>query len=819
MAGDTRSGSLPGMTKFMAGRLLYILTLGLWCLSAAGQSSLNLQVVSPNGDPIHDARVEIPKRGLVAYSDARGRVSFTWNDSYGSSARVIVLPDFYPFLDTTVPVSDELIVLPLSESTGNLGEVVVTARRDTFNRSRLQAIEGTAIYAGKKSEVIRPSESALNLANNNAREIFSKVTGMNVWEGDESGIQLNIGGRGLNPNRASNFNVRQNGYDISPDALGYPESYYTPPAEAVERIEVVKGAASLQYGTQFGGLINFKMKGAPQIEGWEVLNRTTGGSFGLFNQFTSLGWRKGKVGTYVYGNFRRGNGWRPNSDYNSFNGFAQIEYNFSEHSKLIGEYTHLSYLAKQPGGLDDNMFEADPRQSNRERNWFGLNWNIFALRFSQKIGNDELNARLYGLYASRNALGFRNYRPTTEDPGNVERELITGEFQNMGLEVRYLNRFNTTYGPWATLYGVRAYAARNNSQQGLGSTGSDADFTFIDSEENLQSDYVYPNDNLSFFAEQLMTFGTRWTVTPGIRVEYINSRSDGYYREVQRDLAGNIIFNETFPGGLSRERSFVLAGVGVEYQLTESAQIYFNATQNFRAITYSDIHIVNPSFRIDENIEDERGYSIDLGIRQTSGDRWTYDVSAFLLNYDNRIGEVAQFDTSTFRIVSYRTNIGQALIYGLESYTSYTYLYRPEQRISSNIFLNASFVNSVYLKSALPQVEGNQVEFAPHINIKTGIEGTWKTWRGRLQLTYLSDQFTDAANDIDGGAPAVTGLIPAFMVMDFGLSYSAGRWQFETGVNNLMNEAYFTRRATGYPGPGIIPSPGRSWYVGVQVRL
>jgi Fe(3+) dicitrate transport protein len=29
------------------------------------------------------------------------------------------------------------------------------------------------------------------------------------------------------------------------------------------------------------------------------------------------------------------------------------------------------------------------------------------------------------------------------------------------------------------------------------------------------------------------------------------------------------------------------------------------------------------------------------------------------------------------------------------------------------------------------------------------------------------------------------------------------------GFNNLLDERYFTRRASSYPGPGLIPSDGR----------
>ena len=66
-----------------------------------------------------------------------------------------------------------------------------------------------------------------NLSLNTSRQIFSQVSGLNIYQNDDAGLQLNVGGRGLDPNRTSNFITRQNSYDISADVLGYPESYYT----------------------------------------------------------------------------------------------------------------------------------------------------------------------------------------------------------------------------------------------------------------------------------------------------------------------------------------------------------------------------------------------------------------------------------------------------------------------------------------------------------------------------------------------------------------------------------------------------------------
>ena len=136
-------------------------------------------------------------------------------------------------------------------------------RKSTTGINRLRQVERFAIYASKKNELVELDKMTINKAANRSRQVYAKVSGLNIWESDGAGVQLGIGGRGLSPSRNSNFNTRQNGYDISADALGYPESYYTPPIEAIDRIEIIRGAASLQYGTQFGGMLNFKFKEGP----------------------------------------------------------------------------------------------------------------------------------------------------------------------------------------------------------------------------------------------------------------------------------------------------------------------------------------------------------------------------------------------------------------------------------------------------------------------------------------------------------------------------------------------------------------------------
>ena len=83
----------------------------------------------------------------------------------------------------------------------------------------------------------------------------------------------------------------------------------------------------------------------------------------------------------------------------------------------------------------------------------------------------------------------------------------------------------------------------------------------------------------------------------------------------------------------------------------------------------------------------------------------------------------------------------------------------------------------------------------------------------------MSDQFSEATNTVEGGVSAVVGLIPAYDIMDLSLSYQYKRFRLEASVNNLADKMYFTRRATGYPGPGILPSDGRGFFVTLQAKI
>ena len=795
----------------------------LLSLSVIAQNKVTGVIIDENTQfPIDKVAVYERDFGLLTLSNAEGFFQF---ETDSKELHLIFYAVNYKVTELDIEITEDVFINQnLTLLSEQLTEVQIKARKaKAVELCRLKDVEETAIYAGKKTEVVLVDQSMANLASNNARQIFSQVAGLNIFQNDDAGLQLNIGGRGLDPNRTSNFNTRQNGYDISADVLGYPESYYTPAAEALKEIQVIRGAASLQYGTQFGGLVNFIIKPPNPNKLLEVVIRNTLGSNRLYTNFTSVSGTKKNWSYYSFFNYKKGDGFRPNSQFESINAYAHLGYQFSDATTLKGEVTYFSYIAQQAGGLNDQMFGENPFQSNRTRNWFAIDWLLYNLKFSHRFSkttNFTFNA--FGLNASRNALGFRTNRVDQVD-SIEERDLIKGDFNNYGFEARLLHEYQLFSNKSNFLIGSKFYKSNNTGEQGPGSNGSDANFDFqLDDFPNYinQSNYTYPNLNISGFGENIIYFNKKLSITPGFRIEYIKTESNGYYKQINTDGAGNVILNETILDSEIRKRTFILLGIGISYKPLTNTEIYGNISQNYRSVTFADISISNPAFSINPNIDDEKGFTADIGFRGNYKSKISYDIGAFGLVYNDRIGFV-QKAFSDGSVKSERGNVGDALVYGIESLVDFNLnkIFIRDNDLIFNYFTNISIIDSKYTSSQVNGVEGNKVEFVPNINFKTGIRFGYKNLLSNIQYTYLSKQFTDATNAKLGNLSGVIGEIPAYDILDISFSFSYKKFKLEAGVNNVLNNYYFTRRATGYPGPGIIPSPDRNLYISLEIKL
>ena len=281
-----------------------------------------------------------------------------------------------------------------------------------------------------------------------------------------------------------------------------------------------------------------------------------------------------------------------------------------------------------------------------------------------------------------------------------------------------------------------------------------------------------------------------------------------------------MIFNEKFDESDKKSRNFLLVGLGFSYKANRNLEVYSNFSENYRSVTFADISTINPAYAINPEIDDEKGYTFDIGIRGNFKKKISYDANIFLLKYEDRIGFIQKV-FSDGNVKSERGNVGNARINGIESLFDFDLneMFLKNNDFDLNYFINYSLINSKYLKSNQVGIEGKSVEFVPKHNLKTGLKFGYKNLSFNIQYSYISKQFTDSSNAEEGNLSGVIGQIPEYRLLDFSVAYKLKKVKFESGVNNLLNEKYFTRRATGYPGPGIIPSAPRNMYVTIEIKF
>ncbi|HEY0732029.1 MAG TPA: TonB-dependent receptor plug domain-containing protein, partial [Chitinophagaceae bacterium] len=368
-----------------------------------------------------------------------------------------------------------------------LPDITVVGRHSKSDYQQMPEVVGTSIYAGKKNALIVLDNVQGNVVTNTMRQVMAKIPGVHIWESDPSGIQIGIAARGLSPNRSWEFNIRQNGYDIAADPFGYPEAYYNPQLQAVQRIEIVRGQGSLQYGPQFGGLVNYILRNGSEIKKkFEFESQQTVGSNALFNSYNAIGGKTGKLHYYSFFDHRNGNGWRDNSRYFTNAGFGTVTYYFTPKFSLTAEVMHSHIRSQQAGGLTDAMLEDDARQSLRARNWFDIKWTTPAVILNYKFNEKaRLNTKFFATLGDRNSVGFLqsitvkdSFNTATGDYNN--RVLTADQYRNFGMESRFLGDYSLGKMSNTLSAGVRLYTGTTyRLADGKGTTGTEYDMTVI----------------------------------------------------------------------------------------------------------------------------------------------------------------------------------------------------------------------------------------------------------------------------------------------------------------------------------------------------
>lgn len=703
-----------------------------------------------------------------------------------------------------------------SVSPSVLKEVMIKSwqRKDI---SRLPDEQGGFLNAGKKNEVINISGTNGNIAIKTPRQIFSKIPGVFVYDMDGSGNQINIATRGLDPHRSWEYNSRQNGVIINSDMYGYPASHYSPPMESFERIELVRGTGSLQYGAEFGGMINYVTKApdSTKIFGFESIN--TAGSFGLLSNYTSLSGTYKKLSYIAYNYRRHSDGYRKNSESDASAQFFQLTYQFSPSLSLKAELGRSKYLYKIPGPLNDSMFNADPKSSTRSRNYFSpdiyipslaLNW---ALSSATKIS--LTTSAVYGTRSSVQLDAFATV-PDTIDRATGQykaRQVDVDGFHSRNVEFRLLHQYHI--GNVNSKLSTGFLYINNNlhrQQLGKGTTGSDYDLTLL---APFNRDLHFKTSNIAVFVENSFSLTPHWTVSPGLRVESGKS-----------DMSGNITYYTANPLPTTIKHHFALAGIGSQYTLGKENMVYGGISQAYRPVVFKDIIPASVYEQIDKNLKDALGYNAELGIRGKLFRHLQYDISYFNMLYRNRLGTLVLQDGAGQDYI-YRTNVGDSRTGGIEAFVQYKFAL--SSTLYAGLFTSTSYMHVRYINgevassgTANKSIKGNKVEAVPDWITRNGAEVLYKGFSATLLYSYTSSSYSDPLNTITPLANGSKGFVPGYGLLDFNASvHIRSIFTVRAGMSNILNKQYFTKRPTFYPGPGVWPSDGRNVHLTVGVKI
>lgn len=704
-------------------------------------------------------------------------------------------------VDSTIEgfLQKEILIMPLLEKFEKLPDT-----RGTYN------------FSGKKSEVIKLDQSPLPLAAKCGRQIFAKVPGLFVYDMDGTGNQVNISTRGLDAHRGWEFNIRKDGVITNSDMYGYPASHYNIPLEAVERVELVRGTGSLQYGAQFGGMINYVNKSPDERYPFSTEIYTTMGSFGLRGYHVNASGKTGKLRYFFWVNQKESDGYRSNASSNFDAQNLSLFYDVNQKVKLKLELTRSYYLTKVPGALTDSLFAVKPTTSTRSRNYyspeifvpsFKLNWNLGSYSDIEFISSAVVGNRSSVMF-DRPANVPDTVSSVTGDYANRQVDIDT--FNSFTNELRYLLQFSLWGWQSTTAAGVQYMNNDLNRRQlGRGTTGSDYDLSLV--QPGWGRDIHYKTQNIAVYVEQGFNWEKKFLFNLALRYENGESVFNGSTSYYNEEAFKNII-----------KHQYPLFGGSFQYHLNYEIEFYGGASQAYRPVILKDIIPGSTLEVVDKELEDAKGYNAEVGFRGRRG-VFSWDVSAFYLNYQNRLGSLA-FSDEEGNLVIYRTNIGDSETKGIELF--FQYKKRLLRKLGVEVFTSSSFMESKYVDATVRNgfqnidVSGNYVESTPRWMSRNGLKLYGDKWKFGLLYSYVDESFADALNTITPTRNAAAGLVPSYGLWDIN-----GEWQIipeisiSANVSNVLDKSYFTKRPQLYPGPGVWPSDGRSFLLTLKFSL
>ncbi|KHD89587.1 MAG: hypothetical protein OM95_02310 [Bdellovibrio sp. ArHS] len=668
-----------------------------------------------------------------------------------------------------------------------LAQENVQKQTETINLPTIQ------VLSDKQEEVLK-TPGAITVVNKenlretrpvSAQDAVKKTAGANVIEAE--GIAY-IGMRGLSPDGSRKVLLLEDG---APLALGpYIDSsaYYAPIIERMERIDIRKGSSSLAFGpSTIGGVINFITKNPTKDHGNAVT--LTGGSRDYKELLIEGSSVRNDSGLLVNLFAKDGNGSRDNTHFNTRDVLLKYGGALSDKSYVGIKLSHykseaeLTYL-----GLTQKLYDQDAYQNPAENDVLYITRYEMDLTYDYQIdGRSRFSTLFYVNQTmrdwwrqdfSKNASGDITMAGTNKGRNRT--------FDVAGIDTRYFLNWNAGEISNDLQVGLRLHTEDMRNVEVKGATAT-ARSGVIDVDDKRYADAQ------ALYAENTLNF-EKWTITPGVRVEsYRQSRM--IYRKSSAD------FNQ----GSENRNTEYLGGLGTTYQLAAQQYVFAGIHQGFSPPRVQDA-IDNNGQAVD--LDAERSVNVELGYRSAS-DNLHLEAALFQLDFSNQLIQATESGGAATGL----TNGGKTLHQGLELAVRYI----PEIHRSMFIDLNATYMpvakfNSTRIIGGADR-EGNRLPYAPEYMVNTAVGYKRQDWLASLQYSFVSEQYADAENTVEGSVDGMRGVLPSY-----GLFHLTGEYQatqdltLELSGRNLADTTYISSRAP----QGIFPGMRRTFYVGLR---
>jgi Fe(3+) dicitrate transport protein len=775
-------------------------------LSAAAQvgaAALTGQVVDETGAAIPGALITVRRSSTASErrieSDSEGAFSVS-ELAAGDYEITATSAGFAVAVQRVSLRPGEVRRIPLQLRVGGLTEdVVVVAAEIAGSHERLRRLPGSVDIVDRET-----LEKSHVMTTNDA---LRKVAGVHVRDEEGFGLRPNIGIRGLNPTRANKVLLLEDGILLTYAPYGDNATYYHPPIDRFERIEVLKGGAQIAYGPQtIAGAVNYVTPKPPVQRAGSVI--LTGGNRDYFNGHGSYGATVGRTGFLIDYMRKQGDGSRENLDFklNDVNGKVVQTVGAGQtltlRANYYGEDSNVTY-----SGLRQDEYLANPRANPFGNDFFYADrYGASATHAFAVSGDLVMTTHLY--WNSFRRHWWRQSSNSAQRP-NDSADPLCGSMANLNTTCGNEGRLRE-YSVWGieprisvhhrifgisseTDFGVRAHFEHQDRLQKNGSTPTARSGELVESN-------VRTNDAYASFVQNSFLFGG-WTVTPGIRLEHVR-----FERTNRLANAGAGVTGET-------DMTRIIPGIGVSHTTGERITVFGGVHRGFAPPRTEDI-ISNTGGVID--LDPELSWNYEAGVRSTMRPGVSVDATFFRMDYENQVipaslaggvgATLTNGGATLHQGIELRAQIDTAPIIGSshDAYLRLAYTYLPVAEFSGTRFSNIPGFGTV-------SVSGNRLPYAPEQVVSVGVGYARGPIDLLLEAVQTSDQFGDDLNTVAPTPDGQRGLLPGHTVWNTAMNYMVARATLFLTVKNLRDELFIVDRTRG-----ILPGSPRLVQMGVK---